>query len=93
MRVSAAPIETQRRTKGGRILDGVKPQRIRSLPIPIVSASQRKPIEVLVRRILQAKRRNADADTSVIEREMNGAVYALYDLTSEEISLVEAKTA
>ena len=36
-----------------------------------------------------AKQREAQADTSALEREMDELVYALYDLTPEEIKLVE----
>ena len=36
-----------------------------------------------------AKQRDAEADTSVLERELDGAVYGLYGLTPEEIKLVE----
>ena len=36
-----------------------------------------------------AKQREAQADTSAWEREMDELVYALYDLTPEEIKLVE----
>jgi len=42
-----------------------------------------------VERILPAKRRDAGADTSAWEREIDELVYALYDLTPEEIKLVE----
>ncbi|MCX6913583.1 MAG: hypothetical protein WCK27_27560 [Verrucomicrobiota bacterium] len=46
----------------------------------------------LVDRILAAKQRDAKADTSVLEREEDELVYALYGLTPKEIKLVEDAT-
>jgi hypothetical protein len=54
-----------------------------------VPGERQKPVERLVERILPAKRRDAGADTSAWEREIDELVYALYDLTPEEIKLVE----
>lgn len=42
-----------------------------------------------VDRILSAKKRDADADTTALEQEMDHLVYKLYDLTPDEIKLVE----
>jgi len=42
-----------------------------------------------VDRILAAKQRDAEADTSALEREIDALVYALYGLTPEEIRIVE----
>ena len=39
--------------------------------------------------ILAAKQRDAEADTSALEREIDQLVYGLYDLTPEEIAIVE----
>ena len=43
-------------------------------------------------RILAVKQRDADADVSGLEREIDELVYALYGLTPEEIQLVEGAT-
>ena len=43
----------------------------------------------LVDRILVAKQRDAEADTSALERELDELVSALYGLTPEEIQIVE----
>jgi len=42
--------------------------------------------------ILAAKRSNPQADTSAWEREIDHLVYQLYDLTPEEIAIVEEST-
>jgi hypothetical protein len=51
--------------------------------------SSRDRLVALVDRILASKRRDAEADTSALEREIDELVYALYGLTPEEIKLVE----
>ena len=62
----------------------------RGLPIPTASPEQQKAVERLVDRILAAKARDPAADVSELEREIDQLVYALYDLTPEEIQIVEA---
>ena len=49
----------------------------------------RSPLSGLVARILAAKQRDAEADVSAWEREIDQLVYALYGLTPEEIQIVE----
>lgn len=41
---------------------------------------------------VDAKQRDARADTSELEQEINRHVYALYGLTPEEIQIVEASS-
>ena len=59
------------------------------IPIKRISPDEQKPFIKLVDRILVAKHRDAEADTSALEREIDQLVYALYDLTPEEIQIVE----
>ncbi|MEI7730050.1 MAG: Eco57I restriction-modification methylase domain-containing protein [Verrucomicrobiota bacterium] len=61
---------------------------IKTFPIPVVASEAQKPVARLVERILAAKRRDAEADTSALEREIDKLVYALYGLTPEEITIV-----
>ena len=49
-------------------------------------------IEDRVDSILDAKRTNADADTTALEKEIDQIVYSLYELTPEEIAIVEENT-
>ena len=60
-----------------------------TLPIPTASPEKPKAVERLVDRILAAKQRDAEADTSVLEREIDERVYRLYGLTADEIKIVE----
>ena len=57
--------------------------------IPAVPGGKPKPVERLVERILSAKQRDAGADVSALERELDELAYALYALTPEEIQLVQ----
>lgn len=59
-----------------------------SIPIPKDFSSQ-KPIIEIVEKILSAKKANPQADTSVLEREIDKKVYELYGLTDEEIKIIE----
>ena len=60
---------------------------IKDFPIP--KASDPKPIETLVGQVLAAKADNPAADVSALEGEIDQLVYCLYDLTPEEIAVVE----
>jgi hypothetical protein len=54
-------------------------------------ASQNKQTEIskIVKNILENKEINPDADTSGLEKEVDQLVYQLYELTEEEIKIVE----
>jgi adenine-specific DNA-methyltransferase len=62
------------------------------IPVKRISAKEQKPFVGLVDCILAAKHREAEADTSALELEIDRLVYALYGLTQEEIQIVEGAT-
>ena len=67
-------------------------QSFEKIPVPPISQSNDsivKQIEALVDKILVAKKQNPQADTSEWENEIDRLVYRLYDLTEEEIKIVE----
>jgi hypothetical protein len=66
---------------------------VKKFPIPAVPTGKQKPVERSVERILSAKQRDAGADVSTLEREIDELVYALYGLTPEEITMVEGAAA
>jgi type II secretory pathway predicted ATPase ExeA len=68
------------------------PDDWKKLPIPAVPSEGQKPVERLVEQILSAKQRDAGADVTALERELDELVYALYALTPEEIKIVEGAT-
>jgi type I restriction-modification system DNA methylase subunit len=63
---------------------------VKKFPIPHADNAQKGTVERLVDRILAAKQRDAEADVSALEREIDELVYALYGLTAEEKALVQA---
>ncbi len=65
----------------------IKPEQLRKIPLPETKTNQE--IILFVEQILSIKRKASDADTSAIEREIDQKVYELYDLTSEEITMIE----
>ena len=60
------------------------------IPIKRIAPDEQKPFIKLVDCILAAKQRDAEADTTALEREIDELVYALYGLTPEEAAIVEA---
>ena len=67
-------------------------QYVEIMPIPPITPANElivKQIEALVDKILADKKENPNADTSELEREIDMLVYKLYDLTEEEIMMVE----
>jgi len=73
----------------GRTFAEVKPNNIRKLPFPNINLIQQQPIIDLVEKILDAKKGNPEADTSHWESEIDTLVYKLYNLTEEEIQIIE----
>jgi hypothetical protein len=67
-------------------------EMINDLPIPEITSHDRVKLVSVVDRILSAKKRDPQADTTALEREIDQLVYRLYDLTPEEITIVEEAT-
>ena len=69
-------------------------QSLERLPIPKITESNQSiadKIIALVEKILKAKEQNPQANTSAQESEIDKLVYALYNLTPEEIKIIEGK--
>ncbi|HEV2762583.1 MAG TPA: TaqI-like C-terminal specificity domain-containing protein [Pyrinomonadaceae bacterium] len=66
-----------------------KPMYVSRLPVAEGTPKLRGAIEGRVGRILEARGRDASADVSGLEREINQLVYRLYGLTPDEAALVE----
>ena len=62
---------------------------LEQLPIPKASIEQQNPIVDLINKIMEKKQYNSAADISLLEREIDRLVYKLYNLTDEEIALIE----
>ncbi len=63
--------------------------QVKLLPIHSASPEQQQPIIELVDAILGAKRQDPQADTFDLEKQIDQLVYKLYDLTPDEIQLIE----
>lgn len=61
----------------------------RQIPIPIIPESQQIPIIEKVNQIIKLKQTDNQIDTSILERKIDHLVYELYDLTAEEIRVIE----
>lgn len=70
----------------------IKAAYLKDTPIPKASTAQEKELTNLAQKILAAKKRDPEADTSALEREIDQLVYQLYGLTPEEIAVVEEST-
>lgn len=66
-----------------------KKYKIELLPIKVTSEEQELEFEKKVDQILTLKKANPEADTSALESEIDQMVYELYELTEEEIAIVE----
>lgn len=62
------------------------------LQIPIFNTKDFKPVTSVVDKILATMAKKLDADTSVLEKQIDEMVYKLYDLTKEEIKIIEGKS-
>ena len=65
---------------------------LEKLPIVTIPAAEQRSFITLVDRILDAKRADSDADVSELESDIDQVVYSLYNLTAEEIAIVEENT-
>jgi len=64
---------------------------INALPIPTATPAQQQEIITLVDKILATKKTDSSADTTALESKIDQLVYKLYNLTDEEIKIVEEK--
>jgi adenine-specific DNA-methyltransferase len=83
--LNTAQVLSEKATRGFSIY-------VEQLPIPPLTP-QNQPIAdqiiTLVDQILSAKKQNPEKDTSKLEKEIDQLVYKFYDLTKEEIKLIE----
>ena len=63
--------------------------QIKSIPIPRATKLQQEQIANIVVEILQTRKNNNNNDTSKLEKEIDNLVYQLYNLTPEEIAIIE----
>jgi len=67
------------------------PAYINKFPIPtFISPDIEKEIVNYVDKIVDSKNNNTNRDCSLYEKNINQIVYSLYDLTDDEIRLIES---
>lgn len=64
-------------------------ENCKKLPIPKISKESQQPFISKVNEIITLKSEEPQADTNMLEQEINAMIYELYDLTEEEIEIVE----
>lgn len=77
---------------GSLAMDGginFSPSNVSEIPIAKVTNEMESAIVDCVNRILIAKKRDPEAETTALDREIDRHVYAMYSLTKEEIAIVE----
>ena len=70
----------------------VKPQYFEQIPIPIADEWTKEALIKLVELAITKREQNQQADISELENKIDQLVYQLYDLTEEEIAIVEGSS-
>jgi hypothetical protein len=66
------------------------PDDFREFPIAKIPPAEQKPVITLVDQILAAKAANSQADTTELERRIDTLIYRLYNLTYDEVKVIES---
>ena len=76
---------------GGLGKDGYMNQKafLQNIPIPKISIEHQKPFVEIVDKILRTKAKNQNVDTAELERQIDELVYKLYNLTQDEIEIIQ----
>ncbi|GAA7387865.1 class I SAM-dependent DNA methyltransferase [Helicobacter pylori] len=77
---------------GGGIEGELKTNNLEKIPIPQITKSNKPTADkiiALVDKILQSKEKDPKANTQELEKEIDALVYQLYNLTDEEIKIIE----
>ncbi|EPE6504388.1 class I SAM-dependent DNA methyltransferase [Campylobacter coli] len=79
---------------GGGIEGELKTNNLEKLPIPKINSKNQKLADELINlvdEILKAKEQDKNANTQELENKINSIVYKFYNLTEEEIKIIEGK--
>ncbi|CAG1004795.1 Type IIS restriction enzyme Eco57I [Methylophilaceae bacterium] len=82
--------------KFGKLQRGVFPQfkvnELAQFPIAVTNGDQKEAVGQRVERILEAKKADPKADMSALDKEIDQLIYTLYNLTPEEVELIEGNS-
>ena len=70
----------------------INPEYLKNIPIPYIEIQKQQHLIKIVDQILTVKKSNPNADTTILEQQIDQLVYELYGLTEAEIKIVEGKT-
>lgn len=79
----------KKNSQGGEIFPQVRISSVENLPIKFASIETQEKIETLVDEILTNKLKSNTVDTTDLENQIDQLVYQLYELTEEEIKIIE----
>ncbi|MDB0615836.1 TaqI-like C-terminal specificity domain-containing protein [Tenacibaculum dicentrarchi] len=71
------------------VFSEIQAKSVGLLPVKEISEKEQEPFIEKVNQILSLKKENPESDTSVLEKEIDEMVYKLYDLTADEVAIVE----
>jgi adenine-specific DNA-methyltransferase len=69
------------------VFSEIQARSVKQLPIPFVTAIEENEIKTLVDEVIDLK--NSDLNTTKLENQIDQLVYQLYDLTEEDIQIIE----
>ena len=76
-------------SQGGDIFPQVRISSVENLPIKLADTKTQEKIEIIVDQILNKKSQGNSIDTIDLENQIDQLVYKLYNLTEEEIKIIE----
>ena len=80
---------------GGGIDGELKTNNLLKLPIPQITESNKPLCDEIIKcvdKILESKAKDSALDTSKLESKLDSLVYKLYNLTNDEIEIIDSKT-
>jgi type I restriction-modification system DNA methylase subunit len=79
-------------TNESKLTVNLSKEYLSEIPIKLISAEGKNQIVQIVDQILSLKNQNPDTDTTSLEHNIDKIMYEIYELTPEEIEIVEGKT-
>jgi hypothetical protein len=71
----------------------INPEYLKNIPIPYIEIQKQQPLIQMVDEILTAKKADPKADTSKLEKQIDHLVYKLYQLTYNEVKIIDPEFA
>lgn len=75
--------------EGGRVFPQVKLEKLKPLPIKLISMEAQKPFIEICKKIEKLKSKNENADITEFEKDINVRVYKLYELSYDEVKVID----